>query len=71
VLYTLVYGRIIAEHVDPVEKKPLLHFYPGSNPILGLQKKGWKGKNYSSLVLFPARRHGRFARRTSLFHALR
>ena len=30
VLYTLVYGRIIAEHVDPVEKKPLRHFYPGS-----------------------------------------
>ena len=29
-LYTLVYDRIIAEHVDPVEKKPLLHFYPGS-----------------------------------------
>lgn len=29
-LYTLVYGRTIAKHVDPVEKKPLLHFYPGS-----------------------------------------
>ncbi len=29
-LYTLVYGRIIAHHVDPVEKKPLFHFYPGS-----------------------------------------
>ncbi|RLC83477.1 MAG: radical SAM protein, partial [Chloroflexi bacterium] len=29
-LYTLVYGRIIAQHVDPVEKKPLFHFYPGS-----------------------------------------
>ena len=29
-LYTLVYGRTIAQHVDPVEKKPLLHFYPGS-----------------------------------------
>jgi len=29
-LYTLVYGRLIAEHVDPVEKKPLYHFYPGS-----------------------------------------
>lgn len=29
-LYTLVYGRTIARHVDPVEKKPLLHFYPGS-----------------------------------------
>ena len=30
VLYTLVYGRIVSEHVDPVEKKPLNHFYPGS-----------------------------------------
>jgi len=29
-LYTLVYGRTIAQHVDPVEKKPLFHFYPGS-----------------------------------------
>jgi len=29
-LYTLVYGRTIAGHVDPVEKKPLYHFFPGS-----------------------------------------
>jgi pyruvate formate lyase activating enzyme len=29
-LYTLVYGRTISQHVDPVEKKPLYHFYPGS-----------------------------------------
>jgi pyruvate formate lyase activating enzyme len=29
-LYTLVYGRTITQHVDPVEKKPLFHFYPGS-----------------------------------------
>jgi len=29
-LYTLVYGRTISQHVDPVEKKPLLHFYPSS-----------------------------------------
>lgn len=29
-LYSLVYGRIIAAHVDPVEKKPLFHFQPGS-----------------------------------------
>lgn len=29
-LFTLVYGRTIAKHVDPVEKKPLLHFYPGT-----------------------------------------
>lgn len=29
-LYTLVYGKAIAEHVDPIEKKPLYHFLPGS-----------------------------------------
>jgi pyruvate formate lyase activating enzyme len=29
-LYTLVYGEIIASHVDPIEKKPLYHFLPGS-----------------------------------------
>jgi len=29
-LYTLVYGRNIIQHVDPIEKKPLFHFYPGS-----------------------------------------
>jgi pyruvate formate lyase activating enzyme len=29
-LYTLVYGQVIAQHVDPIEKKPLNHFYPGS-----------------------------------------
>jgi pyruvate formate lyase activating enzyme len=29
-LYTQVYGQVIARHVDPVEKKPLFHFYPGS-----------------------------------------
>jgi pyruvate formate lyase activating enzyme len=31
VLYTLVYGQIVSQHVDPVEKKPLNHFYPGSS----------------------------------------
>jgi pyruvate formate lyase activating enzyme len=29
-LYTLVYGRAVSQHVDPVEKKPLYHFYPGT-----------------------------------------
>ena len=29
-LYTLVYGRTISQNVDPIEKKPLYHFYPGS-----------------------------------------
>jgi pyruvate formate lyase activating enzyme len=31
VLYTLVYDRVVARHVDPVEKKPLFHFFPGSH----------------------------------------
>lgn len=30
VLYTLVYGRPISTAVDPIEKKPLFHFLPGS-----------------------------------------
>jgi pyruvate formate lyase activating enzyme len=29
-LETLVYGRLIAQHVDPIEKKPLFHVLPGS-----------------------------------------
>jgi pyruvate formate lyase activating enzyme len=30
VLYSLVYGRIISGNVDPIEKKPLFHFLPGT-----------------------------------------
>jgi pyruvate formate lyase activating enzyme len=30
ILYSLVYGLPCAYHVDPIEKKPLFHFYPGS-----------------------------------------
>lgn len=29
-LYSIVYGHPVAVHVDPIEKKPLYHFYPGS-----------------------------------------
>lgn len=29
-LYSLVYGRAVAEQVDPIEKKPLFHLLPGS-----------------------------------------
>ena len=29
-LYSLVYGETIARNVDPIEKKPLYHFLPGS-----------------------------------------
>ncbi|HDJ24247.1 MAG TPA: AmmeMemoRadiSam system radical SAM enzyme [Candidatus Aminicenantes bacterium] len=27
--YTLVYGKACSVHVDPIEKKPFFHFYPG------------------------------------------
>ncbi|MDD5669987.1 MAG: AmmeMemoRadiSam system radical SAM enzyme, partial [Candidatus Omnitrophica bacterium] len=30
ILYSLSYGKVIASHVDPIEKKPLYHFFPGS-----------------------------------------
>ena len=30
ILNTLVYGELIANNVDPIEKKPLYHFYPGT-----------------------------------------
>ena len=30
-LYTLVYGRAISLNVDPIEKKPLFHVFPGSS----------------------------------------
>jgi len=29
-LYSLVYGKACAANVDPIEKKPLFHFHPGS-----------------------------------------
>jgi pyruvate formate lyase activating enzyme len=31
VLHTLVYDRVISANIDPVEKKPLFHFLPGSS----------------------------------------
>jgi pyruvate formate lyase activating enzyme len=30
VLESLVYDSVIAVHIDPIEKKPLFHFYPGT-----------------------------------------
>ncbi|MFH1825445.1 MAG: AmmeMemoRadiSam system radical SAM enzyme [Candidatus Firestonebacteria bacterium] len=29
-LYTLVYGRVVAKNVDPIEKKPVFHMLPGT-----------------------------------------
>jgi pyruvate formate lyase activating enzyme len=32
-LETLVYGEVVAAHVDPIEKKPFYHFLPGSKAL--------------------------------------
>jgi pyruvate formate lyase activating enzyme len=29
-LASLIYGRLVAREVDPIEKKPMFHFFPGS-----------------------------------------
>ncbi|OHD71340.1 MAG: AmmeMemoRadiSam system radical SAM enzyme [Spirochaetes bacterium RBG_16_49_21] len=38
-LYSEIYGRLTAVAMDPIEKKPLYHFYPGSR-ILSIGTKG-------------------------------
>jgi pyruvate formate lyase activating enzyme len=38
-LYSTVYGNPAALHIDPIEKKPLYHFYPGHR-ILSIGTKG-------------------------------
>lgn len=38
-LVTLAYGNPVAVHVDPIEKKPLFHFFPGSS-ILSIGMAG-------------------------------
>lgn len=38
-LFSVVYGNPCAIHVDPIEKKPLFHFLPGS-PILSVAMAG-------------------------------
>ena len=32
-LYSLVYGKACAFHIDPIEKKPFFHFLPGSQSL--------------------------------------
>lgn len=31
ILYTYAYGSVVAAHIDPIEKKPLYHFLPGTS----------------------------------------
>ncbi len=41
-LFSLVYGKLIAQHVDPIEKKPLFSFLPGT----GVYSIGTVGCNF-------------------------
>lgn len=43
VLYSLNYGRVSSFHMDPIEKKPLYHFYPGT----WIMSLGTLGCNFS------------------------
>ena len=44
-LYSLVYGSLVSMAVDPIEKKPLYHFWPGS----GVLSIAAPGCNFSCL----------------------
>ncbi len=44
-LYSLVYARPVAVHIDPIEKKPFYHFFPGSTAL----SIGTTGCNFSCL----------------------
>ena len=59
-LYTLVYGRAVADEIDPIEKKPLFHFLPGTTAYsvatVGCNFRCLHCQNHA-IALFP-RDHG-------------
>lgn len=63
-LYTLNYGFVTALNIDPIEKKPLFHFYPGS-PIVSISTVGCNFRcpwcqNYSISQARPEEVYGEF-----------
>jgi hypothetical protein len=52
-LYTLVYDRIVSREIDPVEKKPLFNFFPGS--------RAYSITHLGSLDRGEAARHGQLS----------
>jgi pyruvate formate lyase activating enzyme len=61
ILQSLVYGRCISQATDPIEKKPLYHFYPGSRSFsvatVGCNFRCTNCQNYSISQL--VRDHGK------------
>lgn len=56
-LFSLVYGKAISLAIDPIEKKPLYHFYPGSSILsfatIGCNMKCLNCQNYSISQIAP------------------
>jgi pyruvate formate lyase activating enzyme len=50
-LYSLVYGKVVSSAIDPIEKKPLYHFCPGSDVFslatVGCNMRCMNCQNYS------------------------
>jgi pyruvate formate lyase activating enzyme len=63
ILFSLVYGKVISTNVDPIEKKPLFHFYPGTSSFsiatAGCNFKCFHCQNYD-ISQFP-RKHDEIA----------
>lgn len=56
VLYSLTYGRPISINLDPIEKKPLYHFYPGETTLsLGTLSCNFKCKHCQNWEISQAR----------------
>ncbi|MFH1101763.1 MAG: AmmeMemoRadiSam system radical SAM enzyme [Methanobacteriota archaeon] len=60
-LYTLIYGLCSSIAVDPIEKKPLYHFYPGSQVLsfgsVGCNFRCDHCQNYTISTMAPAEAH--------------
>jgi pyruvate formate lyase activating enzyme len=60
-LYSLVYGKLAARHVDPIEKKPFFHFLPGTRSYsigtVGCNFHCLNCQNYD-ISQYPRRHHG-------------
>ncbi|MCD5409328.1 MAG: AmmeMemoRadiSam system radical SAM enzyme, partial [Methanocellales archaeon] len=54
-LYTLIYNTVSSINVDPIEKKPLFHFYPGSTALsLGTVSCNFRCRHCQNYVIATA-----------------
>ena len=70
VLYSTIYEEVAAVHMDPIEKKPLYHFYPGGR-ILSVGTRGcsFSCKFCQNWSLVEAKTHGHRATSKELVEA--